>query len=88
MKPFDQLQVVEHLEKDCEYIYKNVLEYIPKKYHTTSLSIEATCSLSYHTGRRDMIVQIMRKLESMNVQLTAEGEDVLEDMYKKSKEQA
>ena len=85
MKPFDQLKVVEHLEFDCNIMLNNILEIIPEKYRTTSVSEEARCDLSYNTGRRDTLVELLIILEHMNVQLTAEGEDMLEDMYKESR---
>ena len=88
MKPFDQLQVVEHLEREVKYNLDNLLLIIPVKYHTTSLESEARCELSYNTGRRDALVTIQKLLEHMNVQLTAEGECMLEDMYEESKEKA
>lgn len=88
MIPFDKLKVVEHLEFDCNIMLNNILKIIPEKYHTTSVPKEARCDLSYNTGRRDTLVELLKILETMNAQLTAEGEDLLEDMYKESKERA
>lgn len=88
MKPFDKLKVVEHLEFDCNIMLNNILKIIPDKYHITSVPEEARCDLSYNTGRRDTLIELLKILEHMNVQLTAEGEDMLEDMYQESKEQA
>lgn len=81
MEPFDKLKVVEHLEFDCNIMLNNILKIIPEKYHTTSVPSEARCDLSYNTGRRDTLVELLKILETMNAQLTAEGEDLLEDMY-------
>lgn len=81
MEPFDKLKVVEHLEFDCNIMLNNILKIIPEKYHTTSVPKEARCDLSYNTGRRDTLVELLKILETMNAQLTAEGEDLLEDMY-------
>ena len=81
MEPFNKLKVVEHLEFDCNIMLNNILKIIPEKYHTTSVPAEARCDLSYNTGRRDTLVELLKILELMNAQLTAEGEDMLEDMY-------
>lgn len=86
MKPLDQLALVEHLAKDVEYKLENLLSIIPAKYHTTSLESEARCELSYNTGRRDMLVSFQKLFEHMDVQLTAEADDMLKDMYEQSLE--
>lgn len=86
MKPLDQLEIIEHLEKETEHNLNNLLAIIPVKYHTTSLESEARCELSYNTGRRDVLVTFQKLFEHMNVQLTAEADDMLKDMYKQSLE--
>tara|TARA_B100001094_G_C17809474_1_gene613079 strand:- start:79 stop:348 length:270 start_codon:yes stop_codon:yes gene_type:complete len=86
MKPLDQLQIVEYLAKDVEYKLENLLSIIPAKYHTTSLESEARCELSYNTGRRDMLVSFQKLFEHMDAKLTAEGDDMLRDMYEQSLE--